>query len=462
MIPAETKILVIDDEPNHAEALAEILERVGYDVTTATSGENGIRTVDAQAFDIVITDLKMTPISGLDVLRHVKEERPATEVLLVSGHGSVDQAVEAIKLGAANYLTKPLKVDEVRERVREVVDTVNRRLNGEQRQATPGAPPPAAESSAEFPEFIGKSAQLRRIFEMIRKVAPTPATVLITGSNGTGKELVARAIHRESPRRDHPFVPLNCGAMSESILESELFGHVRGAFTGAVQSREGRFEFADKGTIFLDEIGDMPLGLQVKLLRVIQEREVIRVGANEPTHVDVRIIAATNRNLEDEVKQGKFREDLYYRLKVVHVRMPDLKDRREDIPLLARHFLDEANVSFGRDVREIDGAAMQQLVNFEWPGNVRQLKNVIETMVVLSTGDVIGADDIPADVKGDTPAGQALMPFDAFDGLSLSSVENYMIRHYLEKFDGNRAKVATALGISERTLYRKLKEFGLN
>ncbi len=463
MNPAKMKILVIDDESNHAEAMAEILERVGYQVTVATSGENGILTLGAEKFDVVVTDLKMTPITGLDVLAHIKNEIPETEVLLVSGHGSVEQAVEAIKMGAANYMTKPLKVEEVRERVKEVCEQIERKRLG----ATPATAERKTQlvlqdDSASFPEFIGESPQLKKICSLIKKVAPTPATVLVTGANGTGKELVARAIHRESPRRDHPFVALNCGAMSEAILESELFGHVRGAFTGAVAAREGRFEYADNGTIFLDEIGDMPLSLQVKLLRVVQEREIVRVGANEAKQVNVRIIAATNRILEDEIKQGTFREDLYYRLKVVHIQMPELKDRREDIPLLARHFLKEANRAFGRNVQDIDAQAMQQLVNFEWPGNVRQLKNVIETMVVLSAADTLIYEDIPDDVRGENPAGQALLPMNVFDGLSLSSVENYMIRHYLTRFEGNRAKVAQALGVSERTLYRKLKEFGLN
>ncbi len=462
MIPAEVKILVIDDEANHAEALAEILERVGYQVTTATSGKTGLLTLEAQPFDIVITDLKMSPISGLDVLAEVKSGSPETEVLLISGHGSVEQAVEAIKRGAANYLTKPLKVDEVRETVKEVCRQIDRRRSGETQPPEPRPDETGRGKDGVFEEFIGSSALMERVFTTIRKVAPTPATVLITGANGTGKELVARAIHRLSPRRGHPFVALNCGAMSEAILESELFGHVRGAFTGAVASREGRFEYADKGTIFLDEIGDMPLGLQVKLLRVIQEREVVRVGANEPRPVDVRIIAATNRNLEDEVKSGNFREDLYYRLKVVHIQMPDLRDRREDIPELAARFIADANEAFGRDIRGLDPEALQELKSFDWPGNVRQLKNVIETMVVLSSGDVLGKADIPDDLKAEGQPSTALLPLEAFDGLSLSKIEDYMIRQYLEKFEGNRAKVAAALGISERTLYRKLKEYDLS
>ena len=465
MIPQEVKVLVIDDEANHAQATAEILERVGYDVTIATSGKNGILTLDSDHFDLVITDVKMTPISGLDVLTHIKRTCPQTEVLLVSGHGGIEQAVEAIKMGAANYLTKPLSVQEVRETVKTVTQKIQRRHEG----ATAQPPVVKAELFLEgrgddstFDEFIGNSNALEKIFTTVRKVAPTPATVLVTGANGTGKELVARAIHKLSPRRDHPFVALNCGAMAENILESELFGHVRGAFTGAVAAREGRFEFADKGTLFLDEIGDMPLGLQVKLLRVIQEREVVRVGANEAKSVDVRIIAATNRKLEDEVKLGNFREDLYYRLKVVHIRVPDLQNRREDIPELVRHFIGEANEHFGRLVEGMTTEALQQLCNFEWPGNIRQLKNVIETMVILANGNQLTAEDLPDDVSGSMPNHQALAPLGAFDGLSLSSVENYMISHYLEKFDGNRARVASALGISERTLYRKLKEYGLN
>jgi len=460
-ITAGVRILVIDDDENHARAMAEILERVGYDVTVATSGESGLATIESGAFDIVITDLVMSPVSGIDILERARELHPDCEVILVSGHGSFEQAVDALKMGAANYLTKPLDLEVVRSQVNDLASRIRSRRGASGRGRAAAARAPDGSCDPDFPEFIGQSESLRSVFEIVRKVAPTPATVLITGSNGTGKELVARAIHRLSPRRNRPFVALNCGAMAENILESELFGHVRGAFTGAMTSREGRFEYADKGTLFLDEIGDMSLNLQVKLLRVIQEREIVRVGANEPTRVDVRIIAATNRNLDDEVAKGAFREDLYYRLKVVHIHMPDLKERREDIPILVEHFIRESNRTFERNVTGIDTIALQQLQNYDWPGNVRQLKNVIETMVVLAPSDVLTAADIPGEIRSASSRSRALAPMDVFDGLPLSGIEEQMIRHYLKKFNGNRAKVASALGISERTLYRKLKEYAI-
>ena len=456
----DVKILVVDDEVNHANATAESLERVGYDVTVATSGENGLKTLDAQRFDIVITDLVMTPVDGMDVLRKAKKRHPDCEVIVISGRGGVEQAVDSIKHGAANFLAKPLDLEVVRSQVRELSRRIIAR--GEGGGAT--KPPTGLGTTTvddEFPEFVGRSEKLRAVLGMIRKVAPTPATVLITGSNGTGKELVARALHRLSPRAKNPFVALNCAAISENILESELFGHVRGAFTGATSNREGRFEYADGGTLFLDEIGDMSLHLQVKLLRVIQEREIVRVGANEPKQIDVRVIAATNKNLQEEIEKGNFREDLYYRLKVVHIHMPSLADRPDDISVLCDHFIEKASRDFDKTIKGLDPVALQQLTNFDWPGNVRQLENTIERMVLLAPSEMLTSADIPEDIRGTPSRSQALVPMDLFDGLSLSKIEEHMILHYLEQHDGNRAKVAKALGISERTLYRKLKEYGL-
>ena len=468
------KLLVIDDEENHARATAEVLERVGWNVTVATSGESALKTLKADRFNIVITDLNMAGVNGLDVLRAAKAQDPKCEVLLISGQSNVDAAVNAIKLGAANFLTKPLNLQTLRDQVAELAGRVGGQAPGAapSARATPERPGGARRVEVvravtdvrdkDFQEFIGQSERLKQVFSTIRRVAPTPATVLITGANGTGKELVARAIHRLSPRASGPFVALNCGAMAEGVLESELFGHVRGAFTGAMAGREGRIEFADKGTLFLDEVGDMSLALQVKLLRVIQEREVVRVGANEARPIDVRIVAATNKNLEAEVKKGFFREDLYYRLKVVHIHMPDLKDRREDIPLLVHHFIASANETFARDVKGIEPEALAQLVDYEWPGNIRQMKNVVETMVLLASGEVLTMFDIPTEVRSSGKKSFGLAPLEAFEGLPLAGIEEFMIRHHLQKLGGNRAKVAAALGISERTLYRKLKEYGIN
>lgn len=457
--PGDVSILVVDDEANHAKATAEVLERVGYDVTVATSAENGRLTLSARHFDILITDLVMKPFGGLELLKDAKAKSPSTEVILISGHGGVDQAVNAIKAGAANFLTKPLDLSALRSQVRNLVG----KIRGETTPAESAASGPnQTEAPNDFQEFVGRSAAMQDVFRIIRKVAPTQATVLITGSNGTGKELVARAIHRMSPRSDRPMVALNCGAMTDSLLESELFGHVKGAFTGAVASREGRVEYANKGTLFLDEIGDMSLNLQVKLLRVIQEREVVPVGSNEPRHVDVRIVAATNKILSDEVQSGTFREDLYYRLKVVHIHMPDLKEHRDDIPEMVTRFIADANKAFGRSIEGIEPATLRHLENHDWPGNVRQLKNCIENMCVLTSNEILGSDDIPPDIGGSKPIGTSLAPLTAFDGLPLSGIEEHMIRHHIERLEGNRSKVAAALGISERTLYRKLKEYGIN
>jgi two-component system, NtrC family, response regulator HydG len=458
----DIKVLVIDDESNHAQATAEIVERMGYEVVVATSGRNGMRTLAADQFDLVITDVVMGEVSGLDILDEARRLHPQCEVILVSGEGSVESAVDAMRCGAASYLMKPVQVDEFRQQVRDVVRRIReRRGQGVEPAVQVVAERLPSSETADFPEFIGQSPALVRVLETIRKVAPTPATVLVTGSNGTGKELVARALHRMSPRAKHPFVALNCGAMAENILESELFGHVRGAFTGATRNREGHFEHANKGTIFLDEIGDTSLSFQVKLLRVLQEKEITPIGASSSKRVDVRIIAATNRDLDDEVKRGNFREDLLYRLKVVHVAVPPLKDRREDIPALATHFITEANELFGREVEGLEPAAMQQLMNYDWPGNIRQLKNVIEQMVVLTETTRLGLADIPAEIGGATSRSQALAPLEIFESLTLSGIEEFMIRHHLKRFEGNRARVAEALGISERTLYRKLKEYGI-
>lgn len=454
-------VLVIDDEPNHAATLAEILEGEGFEVTTATSGERGLKTLSVQPFDIVVTDLVMHPVDGMDVLREAKANHPGTEVILVSGQGSVDQAVKAIKEGAANYLTKPLELAEVREKVGEVA----RRIRGERdprTRMTGARHAESANSDPDFPEIVGRSKALRRILDVVRKVAPTPVPVLITGSNGTGKELIARAIHRLSPRRDRPFVALNCGALPESTIESELFGHVKGAFTGAEKTREGRIEYANEGTLFLDEIGEMSVGMQVKLLRVLEQGEIVPVGANEAKHVNVRILAATNRNPEDEIAKGNFREDLFYRLRGVQIHVPDLKDRREDIPLLLNHFLEEANRNLGTRVEGFTEECLDRLVNYEWPGNIRQLKNVVTNMVLMAGEGMLTPEDLPDEILGASARSHALVTMDTLEGLSLSKIEEYMIRHYLERFEGNRAKVAGALGISERTLYRKLKEYGIN
>jgi two-component system response regulator HydG len=356
--------------------------------------------------------------------------------------------------GAAYYITKPLNIEHVRKVVARAVSERSAKKRGNGAVAV-------IDPARGTPEIVATTPPMMRVFELVNSIAATNATVLIFGESGTGKELIAKAIHGLSPRRSRPFVALNCAALSEGILDSELFGHEKGAFTGAAASREGRFEFADKGTLFLDEVGDMPLPVQVKLLRVIQERKITRVGSNQPIDVDVRLIAATHKNLEQEVRKGTFREDLYWRLKVVSIQVPPLRERKGDIPILAERFLAEFARRHGRPVKRISADALRLLLQYDWPGNVRELENVIESMVLLATSDEIGVESVPAELHEVRP-GTALVAVDALDGMTLKRVERELIRLNLQKFNGNRGRVAKALGISERTLYRKLKEYGMS
>jgi len=449
------RILVVEDEANHARILAEILERIGHEVAVATTFERASELLEQERFDIVITDLDLGDRRGTEVLRLARERIPGVEVVVVSGVGDIADAVEAMQLGAAHYFEKPLKMEQVRSIVGQIVERVrSRSAPADTRRSGP---------SEGLCGMVARSPVMQRVFETIRQVAPTTATVLVRGAPGTGKELVAKAIHELSTRSKGPFVALNCGAISEGLLESELFGHERGAFTGATQTREGKFEYADGGTLFLDEIGDMPLALQVKLLRVVQEREIVRLGSNRTIKVDVRLIAATNRDLDAEIQKGNFRQDLYWRLKVVAIDLPPLQERPEDVPLLVESFLDELAREHGREPLRIDDEAMAVLKANEWPGNVRQLRNAVETMVLLARGPVLGVDDLPAEVQeAGKPRSKALATVDDLAGLTLDQWEKELIRFQLERLEGNRAKVARALGISERTLYRKLKEYGLS
>jgi two-component system response regulator HydG len=356
--------------------------------------------------------------------------------------------------GAAYYFTKPLNIEHVRRVVARAVQARSEKKR-DQAAIVP------VDAAGGFPEIVATTPPMMRVFELVNQIAPTNATVLIFGESGTGKELIAKAIHGLSPRRSRPFVALNCAALSEGILDSELFGHEKGAFTGAATSREGRFEFADKGTLFLDEVGDMPLPVQVKLLRVIQERKITRVGSNEPIDVDVRLIAATHKNLEQELRKGTFREDLYWRLKVVSIQVPPLRERKGDIPILTERFIAEFAKRHGRPVKGITPDALRLLLQYDWPGNVRELENAVESMVLLSTSELIGVESIPPELQEVRP-GTALVAVDSLDGMTLKRVERELIRLNLQRFNGNRGRVAKALGISERTLYRKLREYGMS
>jgi two-component system response regulator HydG len=448
------KVLVIDDEEGHAEAMAETLSSLGLEVEAAVSGEEGLRRITEGDPDVVVTDLVMNDMGGMEILRAAKAGRPDREVIVISGRGGIESAVEAMKAGAATYLRKPLRVEEVREVVRKVVEKQGlARTNLELRRRL--------DERFGFQGMIGAAPAMQRVFEVIRNVSSTTATVLILGESGTGKELVAQAVHHNSRRAGGPFLALNCAALSAGVLESELFGHERGSFTGAMRTHKGKFEAAGGGTLFLDEVGDMPLELQAKLLRVIEAREIYRVGSNDPVKVDVRLVAATHRDLRALVREGKFREDLFFRLNVVTIPLPPLRERREDIPLLAGAFLRELRATHHKEVEGFTPAALDALRACPWPGNVRELRNAIESMVVVARGRVLDVDSLPPNIGPAAPSPAARgSPATALAGLTLQEAEELLIRNALEAQGGNRERAAKALGISERTLYRKIKEFG--
>ena len=445
-------ILVIDDDGNHAETTAAALESAGHRCEIATSGTEGLRKFgESEGFDLVITDLKMDDIDGFGILRGVKAEAPDVEVVVLTGHGSVESAVAAMEKGAYTYLLKPVPLEELRAKVAKALEKQGLvRSNVELRKQL--------DRKFGFPGIIGNSARMQRIFDVLQQVSGTSATILVTGESGTGKELIGRAIHNSSPRKNGPFVALNCAALSESILESELFGHEKGAFTGAERPREGRFEAGNGGTLFLDEVGDIPLSTQVKLLRVIENREITRVGSNDPRAINVRLIAATNRDLNELLEEKTFREDLYYRLKVISIDIPPLRDRREDIPMLISSFLDEFAKEHGKGVKGLTPEARKVLLRHDWPGNVRELRNCVESMVVISRSEILDVADIPDHVSG---VEDENVEISALAGISLQEAERQLIKNTLAMTNGNRTEAAKMLGIGERTLYRKINEYSL-
>lgn len=456
MNDSQIRVLVIDDEELHAQAVAESLERIGYDCDVATSGPAGAQKIENEDFDVIITDLKMDTIDGMALLRKAKMELPDAEVVLITGHGDVKTAVAAMQQGAATYLTKPVDINELRA----VVDKAAQRhrlarTNLElQRQL---------DEKFGFEGLVGHSPHMHAIIGKLKQIAPTNATVLIQGETGTGKELIAKAIHNNSPRKTKPFVPLNCTALNENLLEDELFGHEPGAYTGGDRLRKGKFEYANGGTLFLDEVGDMPPALQAKLLRVLEDGQVFRIGGNEAIKVNVRLVSATNRDLEAAVAKGAFRQDLYFRLKVVTVKLPPLRERREDVPLLAAHFLKEFSQRHGKQVSGITAEVRRAMASYDWPGNVRELRNLIESMVVLDRDGVLGLDDLPESepLLRVQPAPTALVGPTNLVGQPLDVVERYYVEQALEMTDGNREEAAKMLAIGERTLYRKIKQWGL-
>jgi two-component system response regulator HydG len=452
----QIRVLVVDDDEPHAVAVAESLERVGYDCVVATSGGEGLRLIEEQVFDIIITDLVMQGVGGLEVLAKAKRELPDAEVVILTGHATIPTAVTAMQAGASTYLTKPLDINELR--------TVADRASQSQRLHRSNIElQKQLNEKFGFEGVIGNSAAMHAVVAKLRQIAPTSASVLITGESGTGKELAAKALHVNSPRKNKPFVPLNCAELSENVLESELFGHVKGAFTGADRDRIGRFQYANGGTLFLDEIGDMPISIQVKLLRVLESGEVVRVGTNEPVKVNVRLISATNRELADAINDAKFRQDLYHRLKVVSIKLPPLRDRRDDVPLLMEHFLKEFTASHAKTISGITPALRRALMAYSWPGNVRELKNTIESMVVIDADGVLDLDDLTEDLQTATSSGKrdGHAGVDSLVGKSLDEIEKHYIATTLERTGGNREEAAGLLGIGERTLYRKLKEYGI-
>jgi DNA-binding NtrC family response regulator len=452
------RILVIDDDPVILEVIAEILSRNGYEVVAAPNGESGIREVSNNYFDLVLTDLVMPDIGGMEVLAHVVSTNPKTLCIILTAYGTIKSSVEAIRNGAFNYITKPITASEL-------LTVVEKALRFKELEEENTRLKKALQQKYQYNNIIGTSNAIEKVYGLIEKVADTDSTVLISGPSGTGKELIARAIHYHSNRSDKPFVVINCGAVPAELLESELFGHEKGAFTGAYKSRIGRFEMADKGTIFLDEVGEMSPALQVKLLRVLQEKSFERVGGNRSIRVDVRIIAATNKNLTIAISKETFREDLYYRLNVIPIKVPSLKQRKSDIPLLIDFFLKKSQRGKKKRITGFSPDAMDAMLEFDWPGNVRELENVIKQLTILCENQVVSLDDLPEHIqqakRSVSPGGEEFVG----EGVSLDEAvrdfEKRLILDALEKSSWVKAKAAKLLNIKRTTLVEKIKKQNL-
>jgi len=451
---APASVLVVDDDAAHAESLGEALTGFGYAPRVVHSGEKGLGALREQEFDLVLTDLRMAGVDGMQILQAARRKGDA-EVVMITGHGSVESAVDAMRAGAAHYVTKPVNLAELRVVLERLVEKQRLARRNSQLEAQ-------LDERFGFDRIIGRSAPMQAVFRTLRQVAPTDVTVLVTGESGTGKELVAQALHQNSRRSKAPFVALNCAALPESLLESELFGHEKGSFTGATARKVGHIENAQGGTLFLDEVGDMPLTTQSKLLRVLEQREITRVGSSTPVPVDIRVLAATNQNLLELVTGRRFREDLYFRLKVVSIDLPPLRERREDLPLLAEAFVRELAERHGTGRRTLAPETLRALQEHAWPGNVRELRNVIETMVVTAGHEQLVPADLPPTLRPAAPAATvAPAGWAALVGHTAEEVEREHIRATLAAVDGNRARAARMLGIGERTLYRKIKQYRL-
>ncbi|MBW1691678.1 MAG: sigma-54-dependent Fis family transcriptional regulator [Deltaproteobacteria bacterium] len=447
-------VLVVDDDPAHRTMLRTLLTGWGYSIKEADDGAEAIEMVHEQPFDLILMDIRMIKVSGLEALVEIKAFNPSIPVIIMTAYSSVESAVQALKNGAYDYLTKPLDFDELRLTMERAMEHRQLREENRQLRETLG-------THFDTQNIIGRSHAMMRLMETVAQVAPTEATVLIIGESGTGKEMIAGAIHFNSPRKDGPFVKINCAAITETLLESELFGHEKGAFTGAYRRKEGRFRQAHGGTLFLDEVSEMSLAMQVKLLRVLQDREITRVGGEEVIKVDVRIIAATNKDLIKEIGSGRFRDDLYYRLNVVTIAMPPLHERREDIPLLAQHFLEQFSETNRKQIKGFTPQAMDRLLRHAWPGNVRELMNAVERAVVLARAEYLDEDEFPLIPRETGPEGEVSLEGAASIEMPLDEMEKATILRMLEHTNGNKSEAARRLGITRRTLHKKLKAYGV-
>jgi two-component system response regulator HydG len=449
------RILVVDDEESHRIMLRAVLRDEGYEVAEATDGAEAVKAVEQQPFDLILLDLRMTTMDGIEALAEVRKISPLVPVLIMTAYASVKTAVEALKAGAFEYLTKPLDTDELKILMEKALEFYHLRTENMALKERLG-------DRFDFSKIIGRSPKMKEVFETLSLVSPTDATVLILGESGTGKELVANSIHQNSKRSSQPFIKVSCAALPETLLESELFGHEKGAFTGAIARREGRFQLAHRGSLFLDEVGEMSPATQAKLLRVLQEKEFEPLGSPRTLKVDVRVIAATNKNLEREVKEGRFREDLFYRLNVVPISLPPLRERKEDIPVLAARFFAIYRDKNKKELRDLSGKALDLLTRYDWPGNIRELENCIERAVILARGEVIAPADLPPGIQALSSGDKELAGLALPSGISLQEVEKTLILKTLEDTGGNRTRAAEILGINRRTLQNKLKEYGIN
>jgi two-component system NtrC family response regulator len=450
-------ILIVDDEKNYLVVLEALLSPEGYEIVTTDSGQEALRLFRGSDIDLVITDMKMPGMSGMELLEACKATNGDVPVIMMTAFGTIEMAVEAMKKNAFHYITKPFQNEQLKVTVKKALD--NYRLIKENKLLSQ-----ALSERYKYGNIIGKSKPMLKVYDMIEKVAPSRASVLITGPSGTGKELIAKAIHYGSPRKDRPFVSINCAALAETLLESELFGHERGAFTGAVAMKKGRFELADAGTLFLDEVGEMPAALQVKLLRVLQEMEFERVGGTKPIKVDVRVISASNRNMRDNVSEGLFREDLFYRLNVIHINVPPLRERLDDIPLLVRHFINKYKEDAGKSRLELSPEVWKRLYQYGWPGNVRELENVMERAVVLSRGETIRFEDLPEHLRGAETEFDVdrFVPANVPLQVALEKIEEALIRRALAACHNVQAHAAEMLGITKSNIQYKMKKYNIS